>query len=85
MDDNGNVHSTWAFNTETAEQFNAWLNGFELQLQQMMATNFDFFIHVLFLLYKEIVEEWIISKGRELNEEFWDLVESEVIPVEAHD
>ena len=71
--------------TETAEQFNAWLNGFESQLQQMTATNFDFFIHVLLLLYKEIVEEQIISKGRELNEEFWDLVESEVIPVEAHD
>ena len=51
----------------------------------MTATNSDFFIHVLFLLYKEIVEERIISKGRELNEEFWDLVESEVIPVEAHD
>ncbi|KAJ7868423.1 hypothetical protein B0H13DRAFT_1897135 [Mycena leptocephala] len=38
VDDNGRTHTTRAFNTETAEQLNAWLNGFEAQLRQMSAT-----------------------------------------------
>ncbi|KAJ6453302.1 hypothetical protein C8R47DRAFT_1083461 [Mycena vitilis] len=33
-DGNGVVHQTRAFNTETAEQLNSWLNGFEAQLRQ---------------------------------------------------
>ncbi|KAJ7348439.1 hypothetical protein DFH08DRAFT_808179 [Mycena albidolilacea] len=32
VDDNGRTHTTRAFNTETAEQLNAWLNGYEAQL-----------------------------------------------------
>jgi hypothetical protein len=28
-------HQTWAFNTETAEQLNSWLNGFESQLRHV--------------------------------------------------
>ena len=31
-----------AFNTEAAEQFNAWADGFEAQLRQMTNTNYDF-------------------------------------------
>ncbi|KAK7026969.1 hypothetical protein R3P38DRAFT_3524527 [Favolaschia claudopus] len=35
IDDNGVVHKTRAFNTETAAQLNSWLNGFESQLQRV--------------------------------------------------
>ncbi|KAJ7590400.1 hypothetical protein C8J56DRAFT_726355, partial [Mycena floridula] len=55
-DDNGHIHTTRAFNTETAEQFNSWLSRFEAQLKQMSARNYDVFMHVLFLLYKELRE-----------------------------
>ncbi|KAJ7480983.1 hypothetical protein FB451DRAFT_1030862 [Mycena latifolia] len=75
VDDNGQTHTTRAFNTETAEQLNAWINGFEAQLQQMSATNFDFCVHVIMLLYKEKVDRRVIDKGRGLSEEFWDAVE----------
>ncbi|KAJ7827428.1 hypothetical protein B0H13DRAFT_2256917 [Mycena leptocephala] len=54
---------------------NAWLNGFEAQLRQMSATNFDFCVHVLMLLYKETVEGRILKKERTLLDEFWDAVE----------
>ncbi|KAJ6525394.1 hypothetical protein B0H19DRAFT_971314 [Mycena capillaripes] len=75
VDANGRTHTTRAFNTETAEQLNAWLGGFEAQLRQMSATNFDFCVHVLMLLYKEMVEGKILKKERTLSEEFWDAVE----------
>ncbi|KAJ7697350.1 hypothetical protein B0H17DRAFT_1158477 [Mycena rosella] len=39
VDDTGRTHTTRAFNTETAEQLNAWMGGFEAQLRQMSATN----------------------------------------------
>ena len=71
-DDHGHIHTTRAFNTETAEQLNSWLDGFEAQLSQMTDVNFDFFIHVLFLLFKELTEERIAKKERELPDEFWD-------------
>ncbi|KAF7354468.1 hypothetical protein MVEN_01136000 [Mycena venus] len=76
IDDNGHTHTTRAFNTETAEQLNAWLNGFEAQLRQMSEINFDFSVHVLMLLYKELVEKRVEKKNEGLNEEFWDKVES---------
>ncbi|KAJ7587706.1 hypothetical protein C8J56DRAFT_786595, partial [Mycena floridula] len=38
-DINGVKHTSCAFNTETAEQFNAWPDGFEAQLQQMTDVN----------------------------------------------
>ena len=41
------------FNTETAEQFNSWLNSFEGALRQMTDVNFDFFMHALILMYME--------------------------------
>jgi hypothetical protein len=53
-DANGTVHAVRAYNSETAEQFNAWLNAFEGPLRQMTDYNFDFFVHVLMYLYKEI-------------------------------
>ncbi|KAJ7742763.1 hypothetical protein B0H14DRAFT_3117558 [Mycena olivaceomarginata] len=54
---------------------NAWLNGFEAQLRQMSATNYDFCVHVLMFLYKEMVEERILKKQRTLSDEFWGAVE----------
>ncbi|KAJ6513218.1 hypothetical protein C8R45DRAFT_338553 [Mycena sanguinolenta] len=76
VDDNGRQHTTRAFNTETAEQLNSWLNGFEAQLRQMSDTNYDFCVHVLMLLYKESVEEKVVKKKAFLTEEFWDNVQS---------
>ncbi|KAJ7223475.1 hypothetical protein GGX14DRAFT_311477, partial [Mycena pura] len=55
-DANGVVHQTRAFNTETAEQLNSWLGGFEAQLRQMSAVNYDLFVHVLMMLYAERVQ-----------------------------
>jgi hypothetical protein len=70
VDDHGNSHATRAFNTETAEQLNLWLDGFEAQLSQMTDVNFDIFMHVLFLLFAELTERRIAKKGRELPDEF---------------
>ena len=38
----------------------------------MTDVNFDFFIHVLFLLFKELTKEWIAKKEQELPDKFWD-------------
>ncbi|KAJ7483156.1 hypothetical protein FB451DRAFT_1084306 [Mycena latifolia] len=74
VDDNGRQHTTRAFNTETAEQFNAWLSSYEAQLRQMSDTNYDFAVHTLMLLYKELVEKRVGAKEQYLTEEFWDKV-----------
>ncbi|KAJ7717882.1 hypothetical protein B0H16DRAFT_1337809 [Mycena metata] len=74
VDSNGNQHTTRAFNTETAEQLNAWLNGYEAQLRHMSDINYDFSVHVLMLLYKGMVERRVESKGQSLSEEFWEKV-----------
>ncbi|KAJ7815841.1 hypothetical protein B0H13DRAFT_1663817, partial [Mycena leptocephala] len=69
------THTTRAFNTETAEQLNSWLNGYEAQLRQMSNINYDFSVHVLMLLYKELVDKRV-EKEEGLNDEFWELVDS---------
>jgi hypothetical protein len=74
-DDDGNVHTTRAFNTETAEQFNSWLEGFEAQVRQMTDVTYDFYIHVLMMVYKDMVDEKIERLELSLDEEFWDRVE----------
>ncbi|KAJ6610749.1 hypothetical protein B0H10DRAFT_2290712 [Mycena sp. CBHHK59/15] len=76
VDDNGCTHTTRAFNTETAEQLNAWLNAFEAQLCQMSDINYDFSVHVLMLLYKELVEKRVAQKDQSLTDEFWEQVDS---------
>ncbi|KAJ7658550.1 hypothetical protein B0H17DRAFT_1163241 [Mycena rosella] len=73
VDDSGRTHTTRAFNTETAEQLNAWMGGFEAQLRQMSATNYDFCVHVIMLLYKEKVDRRVIEKDTGLSDEFWDV------------
>lgn len=75
-DDNGNTHQTRAFNSETSEQFNSWLAGYEAQVRQMSATNYDIFFHSLLLLYSETVQARIEKKGRRLTEDFWTKVAS---------
>jgi hypothetical protein len=52
----GRSFTVRAYNSETAEQFNAWISSWEGPLRQMTDYNFDFFIHVLFYLYKEICD-----------------------------
>ena len=74
-DENGEAHATRAFNTETAEQFNAWLEGFEAQVQQMLDVTYDFFVHALMMSYMEMVAEHIEKANNGLDEEFWNLVE----------
>ncbi|KAJ7084760.1 hypothetical protein C8R43DRAFT_1092719 [Mycena crocata] len=76
VDDNGRTHTTRAFNTETAEQLNAWLNGYEAQLRQMTDINYDFCVHVLMLLYKDLVDARVVKKDKGLTEEFWEKVDS---------
>lgn len=67
----GVSHQTRAFNTETAEQLNSWLSGFESQLCQMSDVNYDFFIHVPMMIYAERVDKRVSAKGLGLSEEFW--------------
>jgi hypothetical protein len=71
QDANGINHQTWAFNTETAEQLNSWLNGFESQLRHMSDMNYDFFVHVLMIVYTEKVEKQVFRKNLGLSDEFW--------------
>jgi hypothetical protein len=68
-DAQGNVHSIHAFNTETAEQFNSWMDGYEAQLCQMTDVNFDFFIHSVLLFHKEVFEEKMAEKGHLFGED----------------
>ena len=69
VDNDGTRHLTRAFNTETAEQLNSWLTSYEAQLRQMTDISYDFFVHVLMLLFAERIERYITLKGRELEDE----------------
>ncbi|KAF7360932.1 hypothetical protein MSAN_01123200 [Mycena sanguinolenta] len=71
QDANGVQHQTRAFNTETAEQLNSWLNGFETQLRHMSDVNYDFFVHVLMMIFAERVDKKVIQRQRELSDDFW--------------
>ncbi|KAJ6484160.1 hypothetical protein C8R45DRAFT_1214970 [Mycena sanguinolenta] len=71
QDANGVQHQTRAFNTETAEQLNSWLNGFESQLRHMSDVNYDFFVHVLMMIYAERVEKKVTQRQLELSDDFW--------------
>ncbi|KAF8144459.1 hypothetical protein K438DRAFT_1516571, partial [Mycena galopus ATCC 62051] len=71
QDANDISHQTRAFNTETAEQLNSWLNGFESQLQQMSDVNYNFYVHVPMMVYAEKVERKVVEKKLGLSEDFW--------------
>jgi hypothetical protein len=47
VDNNGVVHDVREFNTQTCEQLNAWLGGFESILKRMTSKNFNWFLHVM--------------------------------------
>lgn len=56
-EENGRTLTVRAYNTETAEQLNAWLSGFEVPMRQMTNYNFDFFMHSLMFLYGELCSD----------------------------
>lgn len=62
-DDDGIIHSTRAFNTETAEQLNSWLSAYEGPMKQMSSIRFDFVFHCLMLVYKEEIEDRIQQRA----------------------
>lgn len=62
IDDTGRTHQTRAFNMETAEQFNSWLDRYKSLLEQMSATSHDFVMHTLFFLYTEVVNKRIAKR-----------------------
>lgn len=53
-----------AFNTETAEQLNSWLTGFESQTAQMSNHNFDFFLTSMLHLYDELTQQRLEKEGK---------------------
>ena len=51
IDRNGVVYDVREFNTQTCEQLNAWLGGFESILQWMTSKNSNWFLHVMLLYH----------------------------------
>ena len=74
VDEKGVVHDVREFNTQTCEQLNAWLGGFESILKWMTSKNFNWFIHVMMLyhvkhvLAKLSVPHMVEDKGDEEDE-----------------
>ena len=62
----GEVILRRAFNSEAAEQLNAWLTSFEAQFKQMSDVSFDFFMHSILLIYKEQREKRLMKQGKDL-------------------
>jgi hypothetical protein len=61
VDKNGLVHDVREFNTQTCEQLNAWLGGFESILKQMTSKNFNWFMHVmLFYHVKHVLAKFSV-------------------------
>lgn len=59
IDHTGRRVSKRVFNTEKAEQLNAWVDGYKGALNPMTDYNFDFFIYSLLFLY---TEDWKYRK-----------------------
>ncbi|KIJ42280.1 hypothetical protein M422DRAFT_254684 [Sphaerobolus stellatus SS14] len=53
---NGEKVTVRAFNTQTAEQLNSWMDGYESQTRQMTDKSFAFYCHCILLIYKDSVE-----------------------------
>ncbi|TFK43027.1 hypothetical protein BDQ12DRAFT_596128, partial [Crucibulum laeve] len=60
-DNNGNLAAKRAFNTQTCEQLNSWLGGFESILKQMTQGNFNWFIHTMLFYHTQ----YVIQKQQE--------------------
>lgn len=71
-DENGDKHSSQAFKTEIAEQMNARLDRFKSLLSQMSNVSFNFYMHVLLMLYNERIKRRIGENEHELAADFWD-------------
>jgi hypothetical protein len=56
-EENGQTLTVRAYNTETAEQLNAWLTAFEVPMRQMTNYNFDFFMHTILFLYGDLCSD----------------------------
>ena len=56
-DKNGVVHDVREFNTQTCEQLNAWLGGFESILKRMTSKNFNWFLHVMLFYHVQHILE----------------------------
>jgi hypothetical protein len=54
-DKHGRPHYKRAFNTQTCEQLNAWLGGYEPIISRMTAVNFDWFIHTMLFIHTQKV------------------------------
>jgi nitric oxide reductase activation protein len=66
VDKNGVVHDVREFNTQTCEQLNAWLGGFETILKRMTSKNFNWFLHVmLFYHVKHVLGKLSVPPGAE--------------------
>lgn len=57
--DDGRVLKSRAFNTEAAEQLNAWLIGFKTAANKMTTWNFEFFIFSILFLH---AQNWIATE-----------------------
>ena len=55
VDKYGVVHDVREFNTQTCEQLNAWLGGFESILKRMTSKNFNWFLHVMLFYHVQHV------------------------------
>lgn len=64
--EDGTVTRHRAYNLETAEQFNSWLNSFTPFLSQMTDVNYDFHVYVLMLIYRDRINKRIAKKGQGL-------------------
>ena len=59
---NGEKVTARTFNTETAEQLNSWMDGYEAQMRQMTDRNFGFYVHCILLIYEDFVERRIMKE-----------------------
>ncbi|KAF8237746.1 hypothetical protein L208DRAFT_1245489 [Tricholoma matsutake] len=67
-DNDGNNYYICAFNTQTCEQLNAWLGGFENILKRMFPGNFDWFLHTMLFYHTRMVIEKQNSKAKNVQQ-----------------
>ena len=56
-----------AFNTQTCEQLNAWLGGFESIIKRMTTGNFNWFLHTMLFYHTMFVIKRQEKKAKRLN------------------
>ncbi|KAF9470520.1 hypothetical protein BDN70DRAFT_909513 [Pholiota conissans] len=68
VDENGVEHEVWEFNTESCEQLNSFMGGFNSILKRMVAKNFKWFLHTMLVFYAKCVLARIKEKERKQRE-----------------